>query len=129
MKTWRDGSNRWTAKVAALLFALQVLLVGFAANAAADIMPRDQFGNVICSPASMQDARDGRDGSDHPAAGFDCCRMGCPTFGGPLAPPPALAPLLVRRPLLRLAPFVLHEDVGASFVETPRQTRGPPLSI
>lgn len=129
MKTWRNGSNRWTAKLAALLFALQVLLVGFASNALADGMPRDQFGNVICSSTSMQDMQGGSDGSGHQPGKMDCCTLGCPMFGGAAAPPPTLVSLLVRQPLVRIVPFVLYEDVGPGAVETPRQTRGPPTSI
>jgi hypothetical protein len=129
LKTWRNGSNRWTATLAALLFALQVLFTGLAGSAQAHDLPRDQFGNVICSPADGSTAHAGMDDAGHSSGKLDCCTLGCPMVGGAMAPPPTLNALLVRQPLVRTAVFVLFEDVGTGAVETPRQTRGPPLSI
>lgn len=106
-----------------------MLLAGLAGSALAHDLPRDQFGNVICSPADGSSAHAGMDDAGHSSAKLDCCTLGCPMFGGAMAPPPTLNALLVRQPLVRTVVFVLFEDVGSGAVETPRQTRGPPLSI
>ena len=126
LKTLRPGSNRWTAKLAALLFVVQMLLLGFSMGANASPMPRDQFGNVICSSMGGESGHEGT--GDHHAGPVDCCTLGCSVAAGALAPPPPFASLLLSQPLVRSVPFVLYEDVGSGAVETPRQTRGPPAS-
>lgn len=126
VKTLRTGSNRWTAKLAALLFVVQMLLVPVSMGASASPMPRDQFGNVICTSLG-DETREGTGDRDQHAGQHDCCILGCSMAGGALAPPPLVSTLLRQR-LVRSVPFVLYEDVGAGAVETPRQARGPPLS-
>lgn len=128
LKTLRNGPNRWTAKLAALLFLVQMLLLGVSMGASAQPMPLDQFGNVICTSMGGDSGREGTGDRDHSAGQHDCCALGCSMTGGALAPPPSLVSLLIRQPLVRSVPFVLYEDVGSGAVETPRQTRGPPLS-
>ena len=113
-------------RLVALLFLVQAALIGLSLGAHAEFMPRDQFGNVLCSPGAdgMTHAPTKPDG--HSTALSDCCTLGCTMFGGPLALPPAPLSRLERQPLLLETPFVLFEGVGSGAVETPRNTRGPP---
>ena len=112
-------------RVFALLFVVHAVLLGFTFSAAAELMPRDQFGNVICAELGAPADH----GSHDKPAGHSgmpaCCSLGCAMFGGPL-PAPSLLSLIVRQPVLLDEPFVLFEGVGSGAVETPRNTRGPP---
>ncbi len=112
-------------RVIAFLFLVHAALFGFSAPAAAELMPRDQFGNVLCLSGEIADAHKGS-GRDHGHVPLkSCCSASCAMHGGPL-PPPTLLSRLVRQPLVLSVPFVLYEDVGSGAVETPRKTRGPP---
>lgn len=126
MRALRGRSGEWMGRVFALLFVVQAALLGFTFSASAELLPRDQFGNVICAEFGAP----GDHGSHDKSAGHSgvptCCSMGCAMFGGPL-PSPSLLSLIVRQPLVLDEPFTLFEGVGSGAVETPRNTRGPPL--
>ncbi|MBB3999486.1 DUF2946 family protein [Aureimonas pseudogalii] len=113
-------------RLVALLFLVQASLLGLSLGAHAEIMPRDQFGNVLCSPGADGTTHAPSKPGGHSSALSDCCTLGCTMFGGPLAPPPTPLSRLERRPLVLETPFVLFEGVGSGAVETPRNTRGPP---
>lgn len=127
MRALRGRSGEWMGRVAALLFVLHAVLLGFAFPASADLLPRDQFGNVLCVSAGEASAHASH-GEEKPGHSSlpSCCSLGCSMYGGPV-PAPSILSFLVRQPLVLDEPFVLFEGVGSGAVETPRNTRGPPL--
>lgn len=115
-------------RVIAFLFVVHAALFGFSAPASAELMPRDQFGNVLCLSGEIAEEHKGS-GQDHGHVPLkSCCSISCSMLGGPL-PPPTLLSRLVRQPLVLSVPFLLYEDVGSGAVETPRNTRGPPAFV
>lgn len=128
LKTRREGSNGWTAKLAAWLFLVQMLLGGFSMGADAQAMPRDQFGNVICTAGEAGWMHGGGEEPGHHSGILDCCALGCGMAGADRAP--AAPDVSVPADLAEaapMAPFVLREDIGSRVAETPRSTRAPPL--
>lgn len=117
------------ARLAAGLFLVHALLLGFSLGADARPMPLDHFGNPLCVTSEDGSGHGGPDGKGHPSGAVDCCALGCSMSGANLLPPPADVSILAPRPVTAVVAFVPSEDVGSGAVETPRKTRGPPLAI
>ena len=113
-------------RVVAFLFLVHAALLGFSLPASASLLPRDQFGNVLCTTFG-QASEHGKHERDKGHSGMPaCCSMGCAMHGGPL-PAPSTPSRPIVQPMVLEVPFVLFEGVGSGAVETPRNTRGPPF--
>ncbi len=114
---------RWVA----LLFVVQAALLGFAPASIAQTLPRDQFGNVICSGSHGAPARPDAPASAHHAALPLCCTLACPMLGLAGAPPPFAVSLAAPTPLVLAVRFVRFETAAPRVAETPRRSRAPPV--
>ncbi len=127
LKRFRNGSNRWLTKLAAMLFAVEAALAAFAVGAGAAPPVLDQFGNVLCSSAGHADAArpHGKGHADKP----ECCRVGCSVGGERLAPPPSLSSTCIRRDASLAMTFGAPEREWPCRPMAEKKARAPPVAV
>lgn len=124
----RTDWSGWTARLVALLFAVQAGLLAFSQGVSADTLRRDQFGNVLC----LASTETGHGGTHRTSDSHDdmmaCCSIGCSMFAGVASSPPTpeeLADTFVASPPRR---FVSYAHLLSTVPKSPRSTRGPPVA-
>ncbi|MFC7399148.1 DUF2946 family protein [Chelatococcus sp. GCM10030263] len=125
MNRRRQGWDLWVALGVAYLVVVQMLVTGIALGAQA--APSRQLSTVICTFHGTATAPDGTGQPPDHAHLPACCVLGCSMFGPTVAPPPAMASMLVPRQIAR-APVFAFADQPPPPEErrTPGNPRAPP---
>jgi hypothetical protein len=123
----RQGWDVWVALGAAYLVVVQMLVTGIALGAQAAPSRQADLFTVICSFHGTTAAPDGPGQSSDHAHLPACCVLGCSMFGPTVAPPPAIAGILVPRQIVREPVFALADQPPlAQERRTPGNPRAPP---